>query len=85
MIVNSINQLKKLAVDGADFYIALNGGLRSSKTITYIPSNNTFEIFNDIDGSFDILTEEELFDRKHTNLGYALENNALFAYEYENQ
>ena len=85
MIVNSIDQLKKLAVDGADFYIALNGGLKSSKTITYVPGNNTFEIINDIDFSFNILTEEKLFDRKYTNVGYALENNALFAYEYENQ
>jgi hypothetical protein len=84
MIVNTLNQLKKLAVDGADFYIALNFGLKSSKTITYIPGNNTFEIFNDIDGSFDILTEEELFNQTYTNVGYALENNALFAYEYEN-
>jgi hypothetical protein len=85
MIVNSIDQLKKLAVDGADFYIALNFGLKSSKTITYIPESNTFEIINDIDCSFDVLTEEQLFDRSYTNIGHALENNALFAYEYENQ
>ena len=85
MIVNSIDQLKKLAVDGADFYIALNGGLRSSKNITYIPEKNTFEILNEIDFSFDILTEEQLFNRTFTNVGYALENNALFAHKYENQ
>lgn len=84
MIVNSLDQLKKLAVDGADFYIALNGGLRSSKAITYVPENNTFEIINEIDFSFDILTEEQLFDRSYTNVGYALENNALFLHEYEN-
>lgn len=84
MIVNSIDQLKKLAVDGADFYIALNGGLRSSKSITYVPENNTFEIINEIDFYFDMLTEEQLFDRNFTNIGYALENNALFDYEYEN-
>ena len=84
MIVNSLSQLKKLAENGADFYIALNGGLRSSKNITYVPGNNTFEIINEIDFSFEILTEEELFDRSYTNVGYALENNALFAYEYEN-
>lgn len=84
MIVNSIDQLKKLAVDGADFYIALNFGLKSSKTITYISSNDTFEIFNDIDSTFDVLTEEQLFDQSYTNIGHALKNNALFAYEYEN-
>lgn len=84
MLVNLIDQLKKLAVDGADFYIALNGGLRSSKNITYVQENNTFEIINEIDFSFDTLTEEQLFDRNFTNIGYALENNALFTHNYEN-
>lgn len=84
MIVESIDKLKKLSVDGGDFYIRLNGGLRSSKMITYLPESNTFEIYNEIDDTFQSINESDIFNRDITNIGHALENNALYKYIHEN-
>jgi hypothetical protein len=57
----SIEELKKEALFDdrkgmAEFFIALNFGLRSSKRIAYYPKTNTFDVHNEIDDSY----EEEL-------------------------
>lgn len=82
--VKDLNHLKELATnangDMQDFFISLAGGLaRSSKRIIYDPANNTFDIFNEIDDSFeDDLTPEQLGTR--TNILGALEGGTLFKY-----
>lgn len=58
------------------FFIQLNFGLRSSKFIS--SDGDRFCIFNEIDGSEDVLTEEELMDEGLTNVGKAMKYGALF-------
>jgi hypothetical protein len=81
--VSSIEELKKLAIitadkDGADFFILLNGGLRSSKHISYNARAGRFWIANWIDGSTQWLTENQLKDKGLTLIGEAIEKGALF-------
>lgn len=77
MIIKNIEQLKELSKDGLECHIRLNGGLRSSKHIYYNEDVNTFEVINYIDDSEQTLTEEQLFNQDYTNVGIALQNNAL--------
>ncbi len=82
--IETFEELKQLAIStnfsaGADVFILLNGGARSSKRITYYPESNTFDVYNDIDGSYDEnLSEEDLLTLTH--IGLALDNGALFLY-----
>lgn len=76
--ITSIEQLKKLSVDGCDCFIALRGPLRSSKRIHYDEHENRFEIYNGIDASEQILTEERLMDKRYTLIGHAMVNGCLF-------
>jgi hypothetical protein len=54
--ITSIDELKKEALynekEVAEFFISLNGGLRSSKRIIYYSDTDTFDIHNEIDDSF---------------------------------
>lgn len=68
-----MDELTKLAKDGLDCFIALGGGLRSSKHIEY--NGTHFVIFNEIDGTFDRLYPEEV--ENDSNIGYAIKNNSL--------
>jgi hypothetical protein len=76
----SIRELKKLSKDGyLNCYISLmGGGCRSSKSIQYDPAQNVFSVFNEIDGSIDILTVQELY--KFSNIGEAIKKGALYIY-----
>lgn len=76
--VRNLEELKKLsAVDGgADFYILLNFGLRSSKHIQYDHDEATFFVDNLIDGTEEELTEAQL--RKKTNIVKAIEMGSFF-------
>ena len=82
----SLNELKKECVYNdkpgmSEFYILLNGGLRSSKRITYYPDTNTYDVHNEIDDSYqEDLTEEQLIDETHIVL--AIERGALYKYEH---
>ena len=83
--INSIEELKKEALyddkSVADFFIMLNGGLRSSKRVTYFPDTDTYDILNEIDDSYqEDLTEEQL--RNETHIIYAIENGAFYKYEF---
>ena len=85
--INSLEELKKEAVYNdkrgmAEFYMLLAGGIcRSSKRITYYPEANTFDVHNEIDDSWEEdITKEDL--RNETHIVYAIENGALFKYEY---
>ena len=79
--VKSLDDLKQSISDGAhDFYIQLNFGLRSSKYLDYSTVTKKFHVTNEIDGTEQELTEQQLMDRTYTNIGYALEHGALYAY-----
>lgn len=77
--VKSINQLKDILADGEvkDFFILLNYGLRSSKAMSY-DGDNTFYVLNEIDGTEQELTEQELMDDDITNIGKAINNGAFY-------
>ena len=83
--INSIEELKKEATyddkSVADFFIMLNGGLRSSKRVTYFPDTDTYDVLNEIDDSYqEDLTEEQL--RNETHIVYAIENGAFYKYNF---
>lgn len=77
--VKSVNQLKTILADGEtkDFFILLNFGLRSSKAISF-DGDNTFYVLNEIDGTEQELTEQELMDSDITNIGKAINNGAFY-------
>jgi hypothetical protein len=64
-----------------DYFIQLNFGLRSSKQIDYSPETEKYYILNEIDDTEQELDEKQLFDRVFTNIGYAIQNGALYSYE----
>jgi len=75
--IKTIEQLKQLAKDGLECFILLNGGLRSSKYISYNPDDNSFYVLNYIDDSEQELTENQLLDSEYTNIAEAMEKGAL--------
>ena len=79
--VKSVNQLKTILADGEtkDFFILLHFGLRSSKAISF-DGDNTFYVLNEIDGTEQELTEQELMSSDITNIGKAINNGAFYLY-----
>ena len=75
--IRNIQQLKELAKNGLECFILLNGGLRSSKYISYNPEDNSFYILNYIDDTEQELTENQLLDSEYTNIAEAMEKGAL--------
>jgi len=75
--IKTIAQLKKLAGNGLDCFIMLNGGLRSSKHIRYYPDDKSFYVLNLIDDSEQELTEAQILDSSYTNIGEAMRKGAL--------
>ena len=75
--IRNITQLKELAKNGLECFILLNGGLRSSKYISYNSDDNSFYILNYIDDSEQELTESQLLDSEYTNIAEAMEKGAL--------
>jgi len=73
--IRDINELKRLASRdlGVSCYILLNGGLRSSKHITYF--DNHFYVFSFIDSTEQRLTEKELIE--NTNIAEAMAKGCL--------
>lgn len=82
----SIDELKQIAEyderkSWAEFFIVLNGFMRSSKRIVYYPDTNTFDVHNEIDDSYqEDLTEEQL--RFETMIVEAIEKKAFFQYVF---
>jgi len=76
--IESVEQLKDAASGGCECFIALMGCLRSSKYIHYDESDNTFAVINYIDGSEEVLSEEQLLDKDYSNIGVAMKRGALF-------
>lgn len=82
--ISSIEQLKQEAYrengDFIDFQIILAGGLaRSSKRISYRPEDNEFLIINEIDESYQEISESDLKER--TILIEAISKNCLIKSE----
>jgi hypothetical protein len=78
IIVKSIAQLKKLAKNGRDFRIPLMGGLMvSRKNIRYDYRTKKFEVFNGIDGSVQLLSEDGL--EAFSNIREAIRKGILIA------
>lgn len=77
--VKSMDQLKTILADGEtkDFFIQLHFGLRSSKAISF-DGDNTFYVLNEIDGTEQELTEQELMDSDITNIGKAINSGAFY-------
>ena len=78
--ITSLEQLKKEARgdQNAEFFILLNGYLRSSKRIVWDEEEKQFFIFNYIDDTEQVLTEAQLMDKGFTNIGFAMTRGALF-------
>ena len=80
---DGISNLKKEAKEESEFFIALNGGLCSSKDIHYCVEEkvsgilkSTFYVYNYVVGMMQEYTEEELFTL--SNIGEAIEKKALY-------
>jgi len=80
--ITSIEQLKAEAEQGAEFFILLNYGLRSSKDIVWEAEAKKFHVFNHIDQTEQHLTERQLMDERLTNIGYAMKRGALFKHDF---
>jgi hypothetical protein len=77
--ITTLEQLKKEADGwGHDFFIRLNGGLRSSIFISWHKEKKVFYVCNMIDGTEQRLTEERIMDHKRTTIGYAMTRGALY-------
>jgi hypothetical protein len=69
--VNNLDHLRELIQQGKHhFFIGLTSILRSSKYIEL--SGDQFVVFNEIDGSEDTFTDEEMMDERYTNIGKAI-------------
>lgn len=69
--VNNLNHLRELIQQGQHhFFIGLTSGIRSSKYMEL--AGDQFVVFNEIDGSEDTFTDEEIMDERYTNIGKAI-------------
>ena len=77
--ITSLETLRELSEDNPlDIFLVLNGDVKSSKTITYYPNEEVYEIHNNIDDSDQVCSEKDL--NKETNIIIALERGALYHY-----
>ena len=85
--VTSLDMLKHILdlSDGAaaTFYVAMNGGAKSYKVISYTDKLDStgkykFRITNEIDGTKQILAGFNLFMPKRSNIGEAINSGALY-------
>ena len=73
--IESVEQLKEESKNAGDFFILLNGGMRSSKRIWW--NGTFFFIYNCIDDTEQKLTPEQLHSDA-TNIGKAIEKGSFF-------
>ena len=76
--INTLDALKTECLnDKSDFFICLNGGLRSSKTIYYCEDDG-WEVCHEIDDTYvDYKTDDE-FREDYPFLFEAMEKNAFY-------
>ncbi len=76
-LIKNIKELKVKTSNGLEVFIMLGGGMiRSSKNIYW--NGTDFEIFHEIDGTSENLTEKEILNDRKSNIGKAIRNNCLF-------
>lgn len=82
--MKQINTIKELKADilehggCGEFYITLNGGLKSSKTIYWEEEGDDFNVIHEVDMSDETLTEHQLLN--DSIIGQAMEIGALYSY-----
>ena len=81
--VKDIQEIKDLSQISQDFFISLNGGMRSTKNIYW--NGKKFEVFNFIDNSEEKLTEKQIMNDKITNIGKSLKVGGLYWWIYKDQ
>lgn len=80
--IETLEQLKGACTGQCvDFFIQLNFGMRSSKCISYDPTHDLFWVLNEIDGSEQSLTSEQIMDEDCTNIGKAIKYGSFFKYD----
>ena len=79
--VKDLNHLIQLIEQKHNDYALVlgGGGLFSRKTITYNPKSKKFKVFNHIDDTEQILTENQIIDKKYSNIGRAIPLRSLIA------
>lgn len=81
--VKDLDRLNELIeAENNNFFIILNFGARSSKHITFGEEDDTYCVYNEIDGTYQTLTKDELFDESLTLIGKAIKCGAFFSYGY---
>lgn len=76
--VKSVKHLHKLVNQGkTDYFIQLNGGLRSSKFINE-GENKDFFVLNQIDDTEQELSDTDIMDKNQTNIGEAITKGAFW-------
>jgi hypothetical protein len=78
--IESLEQLKKDSEDThLECFILLGGRARSSKTFSYFPETDTWDVLHEIDNTWeeDVSTDHL---KDFTNVITALEKGALWAY-----
>lgn len=80
-IINNLEELKsKASKKRLECFISLNGSLRSSKAIDYDKDTETFDIYNEIDDTWqEDLSEQQL--KSDTNIVEAIYKKALYLYD----
>jgi hypothetical protein len=77
--IDNINQLRHLAKRRVECFIVLNFGLRSYKTITWHEDTQQWEVYNNIDGTNQVFTDDkDLWDSSRTHIGEAIDKGALW-------
>ncbi len=73
--INTIEELKKEALRGGEFYILLKFGVVSRKSIKYDENKKIFTVYHHIDNTKEKLTEKELL--RNTNIGIAIRKGSF--------
>lgn len=77
--IKTIEQLKDLTkLTFIEGFILLMEAVRSSKRIHYDEDENIFHVHNEIDDTFQKLTEDQLIDSSYSNIGLAIDKGILF-------
>ena len=78
--INTIDELKKDCIKNngcGEFFIMLNGGLKSSKTIYFEEDGDDFDVIHEIDFSEETLNDEEIVN---SFIGEAIVKGAFYSY-----
>ena len=78
--ISTIQELKNKCIENhgyGEFFIILNGGCRSSKTIYFEADSEGFDVVHEIDFSTETITEQEL---SNSFIGEAIQKGAFYSY-----